>query len=157
MDETEDNGLILGFADELIPNTSDSKGDKIPLLPVDFNDLGNRVWKLDFRVEGPVLSVNHDGKIEKIRELVIKDNKFLSLVYPEVIRQVAFAIASDKDFDYSDPGEGWESLWLKFFDERLGINYYPDPLNSNDIIVWCDEVSDSYSRKNNIITLLITK
>lgn len=156
VDESKVNGLILGYSDELIASTGDKKGGKSSLLPVDFNDLGNRIWKLDFRQEGPVLSVNSENKIEKIRELVTKDKSFLSLVFPEVIRQIAFHLANDQDLDFTDPGNGWESKWLRFFDEYLSISHEPEKNDETSKSEWSDEIAEAFCRKKQIIDLLIS-
>lgn len=155
VDESDEKGLILGFADEIVAKNNINDGNKSPLLPVDFNELNNRVWKLDFRDEGPVLCANTDGRIEKIREIVAKDQRFLSLVYPEVIRQIALNIASDEDFDFTDNGNLWQHKWVKYFKLSLGIVYSPNSKEDKDLIEWSDEVSDAFCKTNRIIDLLI--
>ena len=130
-------------------------GGRQPLLPVDFNNLGNRIWKLDFRDEGPILSVNSDQKIEKIRELVSKDNKFSCFVYPEVIRQIAYKIITDEEFDIGDESDCWQSRWLKYFNQSLAVFLPSGDLDSLGRSEWCDEVADSFCRKNKLLDLLI--
>lgn len=154
VDESNEKGLILGFADEIIAKDKINDGSKTPLLPVDFIELNSRIWKLDFRSEGPVLCVNHDGRIDKIREVVTKDKKFLSLVYPEVIRQIALSIASDEDFDFNDSGNSWQYKWIEYFKISLGVMHIPNSYEDNEIVEWSDEVSDSFCRKNKVIDLL---
>ena len=154
VDESNNMGLILGFADEVMAETSNDHGNKSPLLPVDFNDLGSRIWKLEFREEGPVLAVNCDVRIEKIREIVSKDMKFRSLVYPEVVRQIALNIAKDEDFDFNDNNSSWQHMWLKFFKKSLSITHAPISREVTDGLVWADEIADAFCRKNKMITLL---
>jgi hypothetical protein len=154
VDNATKNGLILGFADEIISNSGESDSGYQPLLPVDFNSLGNRIWKLEFREEGPVLSVNTDQKIEKIRELVINDSKFLSFVFPEVIRQIAYRIISNDEIDLIEDSDNWQSNWMKYFESELNI-FLPENYSDEEIrLIWSDEVSDSFCRKNKIIELL---
>jgi len=155
VDESTEKGLILGFADEIVANNNRTDTNKSPLLPVDFNDLSNRIWKLEFRNEGPVLCVNWDGKIDKIREIVSKDNKFLSLVYPEVIRQISFNVATDEDFDFNDIGNSWQYKWLKYFKASLGIMHIPETKENKDALEWSDDVSDAFCKSNKVIDLLI--
>ena len=154
VDESNEKGLILGFADEIIAKSNINDGNKSPLLPVDFNELNNRIWKLDFRNEGPVLCVNWHGRIDKIGEIVLKDKKFFSLVYPEVIRQIAFTIASDEDFDFNDSGNSWQYKWIKYFKASLGIMHIPISKEGKDVVEWSDEVSDSFCKKSKVIDLL---
>jgi hypothetical protein len=157
VDESQKNGLILGYADEIEATVGSHNGGRKPLLTVDFNDLGNRIWKLEFRDEGPVLSVNWEGKIEKIREIVSKDKMFLSLVYPEVIRQIAVEISKNEEFDFDEDSTVWQSLWLRFFSQSLGITYIPSKDDPKDLIDWADNVSNAFCRKNNLINLLTDK
>ncbi len=156
VDSVTKNGLILGYADEIISNSGENNSGYQPLLPVDFNSLGNRIWKIEFREEGPVLSVNTDQKIEKIRELVINDSKFLSFVYPEVIRQIAFHIISNDEIDLTEESDIWQSNWIKYFETELNM---PLPDNYSDYekqSSWSDDVSDAFCRKNKIIEILTT-
>jgi len=153
VDETKKNGLILGFCDEIIPIISDSEGSKTSLLPVDFNDLGSQIWRLEFRGEGPVLAVNYEAKIERIREIV-KDSKFLSLVYPEVVRQVAKELLSNEEYNFEER-TGWVSNWIKFFKENLQIVIELRPKDQRDQEEMIENIVEAFCRKHDTITHLI--
>lgn len=155
VDESSLNGLILGYADGLTSTVGDSTGNKIPLLPVDFNELGHRVWKLEFRDEGPVLAVNTESRIEKIREIVKSDSKFMSLVYPEVVRQIAMQIVKGDTFDDQEGSQDWQMQWLKYFKNALGVSESPTRIDDLQMEIWCDEVVDAFCRKKTIINLLM--
>jgi hypothetical protein len=151
VDESSKQGLILGYADELIPTLGDTIGGKKPLLPVDYNDLGNKIWKLDFRDDGPYLSVNKT--IDRITELVKNNLQFFSLVYPEIIRQIAQKIISEEDIELDDLTT-WQGQWIQYFKTTLGITYKPDEERED---IWCEEIVEAFCRKHDVSALLTNK
>ena len=106
-------GLLLGVADPIIPlRAEDDTQRRQPLLPVDFCDLGERVWRLDL-TDWPVLELNH--RLDGIADTARAGEDFLALVYPEVVRRLLHEIVvvqeqTDPDFDDSD----WGCLWLRY-------------------------------------------
>lgn len=141
------HGMILGFADIQGSIAQEGNVGRQSILPVDFRELGRRIWTLDFDINGPVLVVN--VSLEGAREKVIADNTFFSLVYPEVIKRVAISII-DKDFDENDV-IGWKAEWLRFFKEVLHQTFMPDIENKNSIEEWANEISETFARKYKVI------
>jgi hypothetical protein len=152
VDASSGSGLVLGFADKIRPETLDKPAGRTSLLPVDFNDLGNRIWKLDFREEGPVLSVNHAERIEQIREIV-QSPWFRAVVYPEIVRQIVNRLLTDKDISLDEPS-GWAENWLRFFREVLlyNIDSIPDTDDVREVLV--EEVVDTFCRKHELLKIL---
>jgi hypothetical protein len=113
VDETERHGLLLGACDKVIPLRPDEDLDrKQSLLPVEFCDLGERVWRLDTS-DWPVLELNN--RIENVAEAARLSGSFVGLLYPEVLRRLLHEIVvvdneTDPDADDSD----WTTLWLRF-------------------------------------------
>lgn len=124
VDETERHGLLLGVADKIVPLRPDeSLEHKQSLLPVDFVDLGERVWRLDTS-DWPVLELNN--RVENIAEAARSSGGFLGLLYPEVLRRVLTEIVveqgqTDPGFDDSD----WTSLWLRYACSLPGVSAPP--------------------------------
>ncbi|MBN9350062.1 MAG: hypothetical protein J0H55_05190 [Chitinophagaceae bacterium] len=150
VDEKFKHGLILATADIKGTLTDNPDAGKQSILPVDFVDLGNRVWALDFRINGPVLAVNSLLNKINIREK-IKQEEFFSLVYPEVIKRIALKLAKTAGF-FQDELSGWQSEWLTFFREVL--MKADKPQNDDDLIEeWCNDMSDAFARKYQVFQL----
>ena len=149
VDTSNKHGLIIGLADiqGTLVNASDT--GRQPILPVDFTDLGKRIWTLDFRSTGPVLAVN--SSIENIREKVKSDDIFFSLVYPEIIKRIAVEITKTDGF-FEDDLTGWQAEWVKFFRQILFQTQVLSSDAGDDVIDdWCNDMSDAFARKYNVI------
>ena len=113
VDRTKRLGLLLGVADKLIPlRPQEEVSHKQSLLPVDFCDLGEQVWRLELS-DWTVLELNN--RIESIGEAARSGDAFLGLVYPEVVRRILYEIVIEQD--QTDPGfddTEWTSLWLRY-------------------------------------------
>ncbi|NJN05089.1 MAG: hypothetical protein HC814_00010 [Rhodobacteraceae bacterium] len=118
-------GLLLAVADKLVPlRPEEDETHKQSLLPVDFRDLGDRIWRLDL-TDWPVLELNR--RIADLGEVARSADSFLALVYPEVVRRILHEALvaqdqTDPDFDDSD----WTSLWLRYACSLPGIEPPPE-------------------------------
>ena len=159
MVDEKGNGRILAVADRIQPRRSeDEPVDKICLLPVDFVDLGNCVWRLELESDWPSLMLNN--RFDKIRELARSDHSFFSLVYPEVVRQILYKIVVEEDHTdpQSDPDD-WRSLWLTFSRDILGKSILPPSGESEPIIQekmkWIDDVVEEFCSDNEVLKRFI--
>jgi hypothetical protein len=145
VDTSYTNGLILGFADVSGELISHEKIGKQSILPVDFVDLGKRIWTLEIRTTGPVLAINE--KLTNIREIIRSNDFFFSLVYSEVIKRIAIEITKPQDFD-EDELSGWQAEWILFFRQVL---FQVQPLKSGaddeTKEEWCNDISEAFARK----------
>jgi hypothetical protein len=149
-------GRILAVADRIIPRrTEEEETDRQSLLPVDFVDLGQSVWRLDLEGDLPILQLNK--RIENIREIARSDTFFLTLVYPEVVRQILYKIVVEEDFTDADADgeEEWMSGWLKFAIQMLGRKHLP-PLGQSEPIKqeklkWIDDVVNAFCSDNSVL------
>ncbi len=155
---TDPKGRLLGIADKMIPRREEEATDKLCLLPVDFVDLGRSIWRLDLAGDPPSLQLNKN--IENIRELARSDSSFLSLVYPEVVRQVLHKIVVEES--HTDPEtdpEDWMSRWIQFAVEILGTRILPPEGESEPMIQekmrWIDDVVDAFSASNQLLEKFI--
>lgn len=124
VDETHRHGLLLGVADKLIPlRPNEDVEKKQSLLPVDFVDLGERVWRLDLN-DWPVLELNR--RIEGIAEAARTSGSFFGLLYPEVFRQIlrTIVVANLHTDPNADDGD-WTTLWLKYACSLPGVEPPP--------------------------------
>jgi hypothetical protein len=124
VDQSKRHGLLLGVADKLIPlRPEEDLANKQSLLPVDFCDLGDRIWRLELS-DWPVLELNN--RIDSIGEAARSGESFLGVVYPEVVRRILYQIVIEEDqtdpnFDDSE----WTSLWLRYVCSLPGVSEPP--------------------------------
>jgi len=151
-------GRILAIADRIIPRlTEEEPTDKICLLPVDFVDLGQSIWRLDLDSDWPSLQLNK--LIENIREIARSDNYFLTLVYPEIVRQVLYKIVVEED--HTDPytDDDWMSQWLRFVIDLSAEKLLPPSGESEPIKLekskWIDDAVNAFSSNKRVLEKFI--
>jgi hypothetical protein len=149
-------GRILAVADKIVPRRAEEeRTDRQCLLPVDFVDLGESIWRLDLEGDLPILLLNKC--LDNIREVARSDGFFLSLVYPEVVRQVLYKIVVEDDFTDPDADgeDDWMSGWLKFAIEALGSRRLPPSGQSEPIqqekMKWIDDVVEAFCVNNRML------
>ncbi len=153
--DTSGKGRMLAAADRIIPRRLDEEPtDRLCLLPVDFVDLGESIWRLDLVGDWPSLLLN--SRIDEVREIARSDRSFLSLVYPEVVRQVLHKIIVEED--HTDPEtdpDDWMSQWLNFTSNLLRGGYLPPSGESEPIIQeklkWVDEAVEAFCSENKML------
>jgi hypothetical protein len=118
-------GLLLAVADKLVPlRPEQDEAHRQSLLPVEFRDLGDRLWRLDLS-DWPVLELNR--RVSDIGEAARSADSFLALVYPEVVRRILHEAVvnlgqTDPELDESD----WPSLWLRYVCGLGGVELPPE-------------------------------
>lgn len=130
VDQSEAHGLLLGVADKLIPLRPDEElTNKQSLLPVDFCDLGDQVWRLDLS-DWPVLELNN--RVDAIGEVARSGDAFLALVYPEVVRRILHQIVVvEEEIDQNADDTEWTSLWLRYVCSLHGISEPPSGVSED--------------------------
>jgi hypothetical protein len=112
-------GRIVAGADRVLPQASDREEDaRQSLLPVEYENLGDRIWALDLDSDWPRLRLNR--RFEGIREAARSGAEFLSLVYPEVLRAILSRALAEERFDPDCDDDEWGTLWLRFACRELG-------------------------------------
>jgi hypothetical protein len=148
VDETNRIGLLLGVADKIIPLRPDEDLEhKQSLLPVEFCDLGERVWKLDLS-DWPVLELNN--RIDGIAEAARSSGGFLGLLYPEVLRRILHEAVIEQQV--TDPGlddSDWTCLWLRYACSIPGVAPPPSAASRNQTELqeeWIEEAVHAFCR-----------
>lgn len=145
-------GLLLGVADRIVALRDEQDvSERQPLLPVDFCDLGDRIWRLDLS-DWPVLELNQ--RVEGIVDEVRSGDDFLALVFPEVVRQVLRNIVieqeqTDPDLDDSD----WTCLWLRYVCALPGMRRPPESLSASaraDLDAWVEDAVQAFCRQREV-------
>ena len=148
VDETTRHGLLLGVADKVVPlSPEDDLENKHSLLPVDFVDLGERVWRLDLS-DSPVLELNN--RIEVIAEAARSSGSFLGLLYPEVLRRVLHhVVVEELETDPNAEEDDWRSQWLRFACAVPGVDAPPDDASAEaaaDREEWVETAVQAFCR-----------
>jgi len=152
---TDKKGRILAVADRIIPRrTGEGQANRLCLLPVDFVDLGQSIWRLDLASDWPSLQLNN--RVENIREIARSDSSFLTLVYPEVVRQILRKIVVEED--HTDPDtdpDDWKSRWLGFVIELLGHKQLPPSGDSEPVMQekmkWIDDAVEGFCSNHGLL------
>lgn len=145
VDETGKHGRIIAHADRIIPETDT---EIIPILPVDFEDLGKQVWKISFSdIEGaPILILNKN--IPNIETIPKTDPQFFMYIIPTIIREILFYIYFVEKIDSTqDPSIEWHKNWLNYAKNILPNENPPennDDSSQFEIIVWIDKVIEEF-------------
>jgi hypothetical protein len=122
------NKKLLAHADGISP---EKPAEKKSILPVEFSDLGNEIWRVEYEGEegSPILIINE--RIPNIQNIAKQDAQFLTYVYPQVIREVlTYMVFVDGIDSTTEPSTTWHGDWLKFV-RQLGVEF-PKTLNKDD-------------------------
>lgn len=94
-------------------------------MPIERKDLGEEIWRLDFKEHDVYLLVNE--KTPGLEDQARSDPLFYAAVYPEVVRRVLTA-AFREGASIDEEGEDrWPHLWLRF-----GKSLHPTKENPPD-------------------------
>jgi hypothetical protein len=122
------DGKILAHADRISP---EEPAEKKPILPVEFSDLENEIWRVEYEGDegSPVLIIN--SRIPSIQNIAKQDAQFLIYVYPQVIGEVlTHMVFVDGVDSTTEPSTDWHGEWLKFV-RMLGVEI-PETLDKDD-------------------------
>jgi hypothetical protein len=150
IDRAERFGRILGLAENIRPLKGGPKAatGRRGILPVEKADLGDELWKLDFRPEDVFLLVNQ--RIQGLSERVRFDASIYPLIYPAIIREV-LRRALDEQTDDEEDTERWPVLWLKF-GRRLHPEGLQPPESEEEAEQeeWIAEVVSAFCREHSL-------
>lgn len=149
VDKSATHGRILASVDKVRPQSVDSEAtDSQSLLYVEFDDLGNRIWELDLDGDWPTLRLNTGA--EDIALVATGDNRFLSLVYPEVVKRILKRILI-KD-GHTDPycDDDWPSLWLKLASSLPSMSD-PPQVEKQEKESWIEKAVEAFCKSYNML------
>jgi hypothetical protein len=149
VDKNASHGRILAALDKVrAENIDNSPADSQSLLFIEYDDLGNKVWQLDLDGDWPVLKLNQH--VDEISLVASSDNRFLSLVYPEVFRQILKRIIIEDQ--HTDPhcDDDWPSLWLQLACTLPGM-CIPPQVSRPEQNLWIEKAVESFCRNFNLL------
>ena len=138
VDESGNRGLILAVADRIgLEGATELRS----ILPVEFRDLGNQIWRLSFEGNEPVLELN--STVPFIRDKARADCRLFFYVYPAVVRETLTHMVLVNGIPDPCDAEEWEQDWLSFA-YRYG-GQYPEMLDrgtegfdENEVRIWIE-------------------
>ena len=142
IDFSKEIGKILGIAENIRPINAAKKTseNRQSILPIEPRDLGEQLWRLEFREYEVFLLVNKT--IPGLLERFGNDLTLGGLVYPSIIRDIFWrACIYEK---YEDEQGGWKTNWVQFA-KKLNPDKPPD---DEDISTWIESVIDSFCEKH---------
>jgi len=149
VDRERDHGRILASLDKIRPETIDQQpvGSQC-LLYVEYADLGQRIWELDLDGDWPSLRLNRQaGEISLIAS---GDDRFMALVYPEVLRQILTRIVIGDEHADPDCDDDWPSLWLQLACSLAGQPVPPIGA-ADDQKAWIDAAVEGFCHRNLVL------
>jgi hypothetical protein len=142
VDRTTSQGRILASMDKVRPeNLDELPAGSQSLLFVEYDDLGNKIWQLDLEGDWPVLKLNQ--YVDEISLIASSDNRFLSLVYPEVFRQILKRIIIEDEHTDPECDDDWPSLWLQLACFLPGVSI-PPQISKPDQQEWIEKAVESF-------------
>ena len=142
VDKANSHGRILASVDKVrAENIDDMPADSQSLLYVEYDDLGNKIWQLDLDGDWPILKLNQH--VEEISLVASSDNRFLSLVYPEVLRQILKRIIIEDEHTDPECDDDWPSLWLQLACTLPGIPM-PPQMSKPEQNLWIEKAVESF-------------
>lgn len=147
----DEQGMLIAEADRIrLRGPDDTDDSRDPLLPVIPWDLGEELWRLDFK-EKPRLLLNRNagGDYRQIG----KHPAFIALVYPPAMRSIFWHILLVEEHrDFDDPDDPL-SRWLRFAVEVLGAGEPPEmDAESDQISDWIDGAVATFATKHHLLT-----
>lgn len=145
-------GRIVAEVDDI--NGEDSSGAntrKYCILPVDFKDLGEEVWRVELGGQRPMLQVN---KFEGAESFVRSDPLFVSLVYPAAVRAILHSVVGSNIWD-PDGLTGWQEMWIRFAMNFHKVDPPAAESEPEDREEWVEDVVREFCNSLKTKTLLL--
>lgn len=144
------SGQLAALAERIrpaLPGNEEEDIRKIPLLPVRMEELNGPIWRISYDDDATVLEIE---KSAGNKNSVARSPYFLSLVYPDAMRQILLKILLvDRHMELDDTDD-WRSLWLNFATDISGESVPAEEPDDSDIELWVDNVVAAYSRRRGV-------
>ena len=140
-----DTHRLIAEADQIsFLRPEQDEGERMPLLPIKPQKLGDEIYRLDFSGDRPLLLINNDaGNYAEIG----RSPAFISLVYPSVLREVLVRVLIIEKHDDDTDLEDWKSLWVRFATLQPGLGELPDPDEIEERSDWIDKAVTAFAKQ----------
>lgn len=114
VDRSERFGRILGIAENIRPFKAGGQTavGRRGILPIERVDLGQQLWRLEFKANDVYLLVN--SRIPGLAERFGSDPLTYAIVYPQVVREVLSRAILDEEPDIEGSSDRWFDTWARF-------------------------------------------
>ncbi|ACG75143.1 hypothetical protein AnaeK_3936 [Anaeromyxobacter sp. K] len=144
-------GRIVAEIDDITAEDGGGGPGRYCILPVNFVDLGEEMWRLALGGDRPVLEVN---KFPGAEAFVRSDAVFAALVYPEAVRQVLWNIVLDDDWEGVDGLSGWREMWISFA-RTLTADEPPGKVDDEEREEWIRDVVRAFCERLKLKTRML--
>lgn len=142
---SDGSGRIVGLADDVTVSEKSGGEDEMSLLPVNFVELGELPWRIDYSPAGTTLEINRS--IEEAERLVRSDPKTAALLFPAAAREILTRIVLVDQHELEEDGDEWWNLWLRWASSTV-----PDALMEGDDagerMAWIEEVVKAFAARH---------
>jgi hypothetical protein len=153
------HGQLVAEADQIRPcDPGEDNSNRLPLLPVKPEDLGEEMWKVE--IEAPTTRLLVNSSFGDVHAIALSP-QFRALVYPAALRTILKQALCDRGTDGQLPSEGesdeWQSKWIRFCQYLPGIASGVDPYDFDDLDEreeWIDEAVRAFCRRQKLKELL---
>ena len=104
--------IVAASDDITVACDAGASASRLSLLPVNFDDLGDEIWRIHFEADQPILELNN--RIDDIEQLARHDSRFFALVYPAAVREVLTHFLLVERWDENDEGGDTPELWIRW-------------------------------------------
>jgi hypothetical protein len=143
---TNERRIVAAAHDITVSAESNEDGARVSLLPVEFRDLGDVPWDVQFEASGPVLELNN--RIDGIERLARNDATFFALVYPAAVREILTRILIVDAYEATDESDEWWSLWMRWARDLTDVALPEDP---DDRSAWIGEVVAGFCGRHRLV------
>jgi hypothetical protein len=127
--------IVAASNDITVSCDAESSASRLSLLPVNFDDLGDEIWRIHFEAGQPVLELNN--RIDGIERLARSDPEFFAFVYPAAVREVLTQFLLVERWNENDGGGDTPELWIRWAREMIEDRVPADP---DDRRAWIHDV-----------------
>lgn len=142
---------IVAAAENIKP--VDEDGSSHSLVSIQPGRLDGPLWKLELSdatsENQPVIHVEEE--LFNSAKTAVSSPIFMSLVIPEVLRQIATRIV--RDIDGADRDSSWIGKWIDYF-EKINTNSLEDLQTDSERADWIDDCARLFCRRGNMPTLI---
>ncbi|WP_337170434.1 hypothetical protein [Gemmatimonas aurantiaca] len=141
----DNDGRLLGIADKLKPTGGLEAMPRQSLVVVRPQDLGDRVWKIDFDESQPLLLIN--SRLNDHQDF-LKRREVAALVLPEALHRILEKAVEVGAEDAA--ADGWHTMAIRL-GERLAGRIAPQSGDDEENDRWIDEAISTFSRRHNLM------
>ena len=137
-------GRLLAEADQISPVHSKDAGEdaRESLLPIKPEDLGERLFRLDF-VDRPILLINK--QFGDWRSLA-RSPAFVCVALPQALQEILTRVLWIEQYYETEDAADWKARWLKFASLLPGSTEPPGEQEEDRFDDWINEAVAAFAR-----------